>query len=158
MQKFFWRILGDAVSCICTASFFPLFFCLLLFLWGLHKISLLRYAHCSYLHFTICASHRKSPPLSLSMPIFQLRRMGRQKSTEEGRKGCKLLYRPCISARHRGYYKTVLCDKTSPWTRSCPPVPCAKQYVLTAPNRVVLSSEHLHFAEPTSPRLPEILT
>lgn len=26
MQKFFWRILGDAVSCIRAASFFPLFF------------------------------------------------------------------------------------------------------------------------------------
>lgn len=104
--------------------FFPPLFRLLLFPWGLHKITLLRYAHCSYLHFTICANHRKLPTLSLSVPVLQLRRMGRQKSTEEGRKGCKLLYGPCISARHRGYYKTVLCNKTSPRTHSCPPVPC----------------------------------
>lgn len=77
--------------------FFPPLFRLLLFPWGLHKISLLRYAHCSYLHFTICANHRKLPTLSLSVPVLQLRRMGRQRSTEEGRKGCKLLYGPCIS-------------------------------------------------------------
>lgn len=44
--------------------------------------------------------------LPLSVPLFQLRGMGREKSTEEGLKGCKPLDGPCFSP----WYTTGSCS------------------------------------------------